>query len=57
MSVFRKTEKYVAGAWILGEFEKLKVGDTFRLFESIGAPVIQGGKGCICRYEGAGTSQ
>ena len=42
MHKFRKVQKLQDGDWVDVEFEDLKVGDTFVLFESNGIPVPGG---------------
>lgn len=43
MKGIRKTEKLVDGKFIEFEFDNLKKGDTFRMFESDdGTPVVNG---------------
>ena len=36
----RIVERYEDGAWIDISFDELKEGDIFRLFESVGEPVV-----------------
>lgn len=40
MNELRKVQKLNNGIWEDIEFQNLKLGDTFRLFESDGEPVI-----------------
>lgn len=39
MSDIRRTEIFVDGKWKESDFEKIRAGDVFRLYESTGEPV------------------